>query len=75
MTEEAHPHELPAPKQPVLEANHPVHRRCIHIFLVALSLPQEDAPLEAPTPCHRIRVMYIVDCVLLGVALSCFFLY
>lgn len=50
MDDEAHPHELPAPKQPALEADRPVHRRCIHIFLVALSLPQDDAPLEAPTP-------------------------
>jgi hypothetical protein len=37
-------------KQPALEADRPVRRRCIHIFLIALSLPQDDAPLEAPTP-------------------------
>jgi hypothetical protein len=87
MADEAHSHELPAPKQPALEADRPVRRRCVHNFLVALSLPQEqeDALLEAPPPRSgstaavadvvTFRVMYIIDCVMLGVALSCFFVY
>jgi hypothetical protein len=76
MADEAHPHELPAPKQPALEADRPVRHRCVHNFLVALSLPQEqeDALLEAPpSRCSgftaavvdvvTFRVMYIIDCV------------
>jgi hypothetical protein len=47
VAEEAHPDELLAPKQPVLEAERPVRRRCVQVCLVVLSLPQEEAPLEA----------------------------
>lgn len=57
MAEEAHPHGLPAPEQPALEAGRPVRRRRVQARLVALPLPQVEAPPGAllPHPAQRLR--------------------
>jgi hypothetical protein len=72
-------------KQPALEADHPVHRRCVQFSLsLSRSLrtmrlskgdPKRSGSMAAAADAVTFRVMYIIDCVVLGVTLSCFFVY